>query len=683
MQLLATLLQTYLLPSKQSLQYSIKMAIAMVLALYIALRFNLQRPYWALISAAFLQIIPMSGMVVEKGIAQITGTIIGGIAGLIIMGSFAQEAVPALFSICMWIMLCTYVVSLLNYNLNFSYGAIIAGSTAMLIMVFGFSQPDKIFSITVARVSELGLGEICATIVSALLWPVRVRDYLANQANLALNNTFRFVSNRMDFIEYVDAARKTLIATLEPLNLVYSGSNAARFEGVYGYHRMKAAQTFTYHAMQLFAVTNTINQMIKAEVYEINKDLKNLLLDISRTLNEVTDEKNIPYIKNKLYTFKKVINSYNVSNLTPLQRRIIYRSKEVIRHLLIMIEAYNAILQPRKRILYFQTAKSWHKDYLNASLNAIRVGVLFCIIATFWIQSSWSNGHLALMIGALFAIMFSRFDNPLTIGKMFFYGMIAAIPSAFIFGHTLLASTSGFPLFALFVITPLFLGILGSTNPKLRGYCLGFAIFNIMLTMPGNNMDFTFKTFSNRTVAYIIGIGCVLMIYRMIPGLGFTIRIKRLIKSICNDLRMLNTLPVKDAEANFVGRMTDRLFRLIKHDDVLPEEHRYLSIVGLNGLDLGVNFLRMRKRLEKYPAFIKEEALNDFINVAITAFEESIKGKFPTTIEDAVDILLSKIGQYEEIDDDYRLLWKGFSKRLEITLTQQANLALKGKVNNK
>ena len=372
----------------------------------------------------------------------------------------------------------------------------------------------------------------------------------------------------------------------------------------------------------------------------------------------------------------------NVSNLTPLQRRIIYRSKEVIRHLLIMTEAYNAILQPRKRILYFQTAKSWHKDYLKALLNAIRVGTLFCIIATFWIQSSWSNGHLALMIGSLFAIMFSRFDNPLTIGKMFFYGMIAAIPSAFIFGHVLLASASGFPLFALLVITPLFLGILGSTNPKLRGYCLGFAMFNIMLTMPGNNMDFTFKTFSNRTVAYILGIGGVLMIYRMIPGLGFTIRRKRLIKSICNDLRMLTKLPIKDAEASFVGRMADRLFRLKRHDDVLPEGHRYLSIVGLNGLDLGVNFLRMRKRLEKYPAVIKD-ALNDFINIAITAFEESIKGKFTTTIEDAVETLLSKIGQFEDIDEDYRLLWKGFSKRLEITLAQQANLTLKGELNNK
>ena len=107
---------TYLTPNATAVKFAIKTTLAMMLALYIALMFDLERPYWALISAAFLQIRPMSGMVVEKGICQLGGTLIGAVAGITIMALFAQARVPALIVLTAWIMLCTYVGSLWRNN---------------------------------------------------------------------------------------------------------------------------------------------------------------------------------------------------------------------------------------------------------------------------------------------------------------------------------------------------------------------------------------------------------------------------------------------------------------------------------------------------------------------------------------------------------------------------------------
>lgn len=70
-------LRTYLTPNATAVKFAIKTTLAMMLALYVALAFDVERPYWALISAAFLQIRPMSGMVVEKGICQLGGTALG------------------------------------------------------------------------------------------------------------------------------------------------------------------------------------------------------------------------------------------------------------------------------------------------------------------------------------------------------------------------------------------------------------------------------------------------------------------------------------------------------------------------------------------------------------------------------------------------------------------------------
>ena len=95
-------LRTYFTPNATAVKFAIKTTLAMMLALYVALAFDVERPYWALISAAFLQIRPMSGMVVEKGLCQLGGTALGAIVGIFIMALFAQARLPALLTLTCW-----------------------------------------------------------------------------------------------------------------------------------------------------------------------------------------------------------------------------------------------------------------------------------------------------------------------------------------------------------------------------------------------------------------------------------------------------------------------------------------------------------------------------------------------------------------------------------------------------
>ena len=71
---------------------------------------------------------------------------------------------------------------------------------------------------------------------------------------------------------------------------------------------------------------------------------------------------------------------------------------------------------------------------------------------------------------------------------------------------------------------PLFLGLLGAANPRLMGYCLAFTIGNILLTMPGNGMDFSIDGFLGRAIALLLGLSTVVMAFRLAPGLPTTIR---------------------------------------------------------------------------------------------------------------------------------------------------------------
>ena len=664
-------IETYLTPSKTSLQFAAKTTLAMLLALYIALWCDLDRPYWALISAAFLQIRPMSGMVVEKGICQIGGTLIGALAGIVIMAFFAQARVPALIALTLWIMLCTYGSSLLRNN--FSYGCIMGAVTAMLIVVISANQPPSgIFDIAVARLSELGLGALCATLVSALLWPTRVKDHLAGQADEAINQAFTHAGQRLDASDDAAAMQQSLTASLEPLTMLETDSQAARYEGPDGNGRMRATHVLTRRTLRFFATLGALHQLLHDHRDRINAPLQQLATEIAEGFRSAEHVKGVPAARRELQALRKRAHGYSDTQLDPLQRRVILALREVLGHAMIMLDAREAIAHPGRKQLRAGSL-SWHRDHLVALLNAGRAGLVFSCLAVFWLQTHWSNGQVAMLLGTLFSAFFATRDNPVTICMMFFKGMLAALPSAFLFGHVLLSQANGFPMLAMLFVTPLFLGLLGASNPRLMGYCLAFTIFNILLTMPGNGMDFSFDSFANRAIAVIVGLSAVVMGFRLIPGLGAPIRRRRLIGAISHDLRHIGDLPLHEEESRFSGRMADRLLQLARHDDMLPEDHRHLFMIGLNGLDLGRSCLRLRHRLDDAAPPVRD-AMRHLLTTLAAAFEDSAHGRAPQGIQAAGRALDDALVRHGDIEEDWRWLLAGLVERLELTLARQANV---------
>ncbi|MCT8468619.1 FUSC family protein [Chromohalobacter canadensis] len=664
-------LETYLTPSKASLQFATKTTLAMLLALYIALWCDLDRPYWALISAAFLQIRPMSGMVVEKGICQIGGTLIGALVGIVIMAFFAQARVPALIALTLWIMFCTYGSSLLRNN--FSYGCIMGAVTAMLIVVISANQPPSgIFDIAVARLSELGLGALCATLVSALLWPTRVKDHLANQADEVINQAFTHASQRLDAGDAPEAMQQSLTASLEPLTMLETDSQAARYEGPDGNGRMRATHVLTRRTLRFFATLGALYQLLHDHRERISTPLHQLASEIADGFRNAEHVKGVPAARQQLLELRKRAHAYTDTQLDPLQRRVILALREVLGHAMIMLDAREAIAHPGRKQLRGGSL-SWHRDHLVALLNAGRAGLVFSCLAIFWLQTDWSNGQVAMLLGTLFSAFFATRDNPVTICMMFFKGMLAALPSAFLFGHVLLSQANGFPMLAMLVITPLFLGMLGASNPRLMGYCLAFTIFNILLTMPGNGMDFSFDSFANRALAVIVGLSAVVMGFRLFPGLGAPIRRRRLIGAISHDLRHIDQQPLHEAESRFSGRMADRLLQLARHDDMLPEDHRHLFMIGLNGLDLGRSCLRLRHRLDDAPAPVRD-AMQHLLDTLAVGFEDSAHGRSPLGLKGAGQALDDAIERHGGIEEDARELLEGLIERLVLVLERQAEV---------
>ena len=690
--MISTWWQAYLTPPASAVKFAIKATLAMLLALYLALWCDLDRPYWALISAAFLQIRPMSGMVFEKGLSQITGTAIGCLVGIGIMAAFVQAAIPALTSLTLWIMLCTYAASLTRNNA--SYGCIMAAVTAMLIVIITASSPGGMFGIAVARLSELSLGALCATLVSSLLWPIKVRDHLADLADNVVNQAFLHGAERLENSDDITELQRTLIASLGPLTQLETDSQAARYEGPEGNGRIRASHVLTRRTLRLMAILHALQQLLRFHGDGLPQRTRELATDIASGLRESAHSSGVPQARARLQALRhraltcleQDAREAERDGATPtptptptpmpghddvLRDRVTLGLREALGHALVILDAREAIHTPRDKRL--RAAKlAWHRDHLAAGLNALRAGIVFAVLATFWVLTSWDNGQVAMLLGTLFSAFFASRDNPATVAMMFAKGMVAAIPSAFLFGHVLLSQASGFAMLALLFMPPLFLGLLGAANPKLMGYCLAFTIGNILLTMPGNGMDFSFDSFINRAIAVMIGLAVVVMAFRMIPGFSSGIRKRRLVGATVHDLKGLLDRPPSEAEARFSGRMADRLLQLAGHDDLLPDDQRYLFTLGLTGLDLGYASLHLRRRLEGHADQRIADVHRALHRGLVDDYAASARGELPSAAKRQGQALLRVLDESDHLTLHQRRLTAGLIERLTLSLTRQA-----------
>nr|WP_284047089.1 FUSC family protein [Halomonas llamarensis] len=433
----------------------------------------------------------------------------------------------------------------------------------------------------------------------------------------------------------------------------------------------------THSTLRFFANLQALHQLIHDHADRLAPQSIGLAGQIAKGLRDAEHVKGVVEARKALQMLRhRVHESEEESTLAPLDRRLRLGLRESIGHAMVMLDAREAIASPERHKLR-SSPLAWHRDHLAAGINAIRSGLVFSLLAIFWIVTAWQSAMIAMMLGTLFSAFFASRDNPLAITMMFYKGMLAAIPSAFLFGHVLLSQANGFPMLAMLFGAPLFLGLLGATNPAIMGYCLAFTIFNILLTMPGNGMDFSFDSFANRVVAVVIGLSCVVMGFRLLPGLGTRLRRRRLINAISTDIHKLSQRSIRDAETRFSGHMADRLLQLAQHDDMLPEDQRHLFILGLTGLDVGIATLRLRDRLDDAPHPRIREAHRHLLGTLASGFEESANGRPPQGIRGAGKQLEEAIKVHGDVPADRRLLLEGLVERLELALERLARIMAK------
>lgn len=573
-------LQALFAPSNLALKFAIKTVLGGGLALWLAMRWGLEQPSWALMTA-FIVAQPLSGMVVQKGLARLAGTLVGTFMSVVFIGLFAQAPWLFLLTLALWLALCTAASTQLRSA--WAYSFVLAGYTVAIIALPSINHPLQVFDQAVARCTEICLGIVCATATSALLWPMRVEQQLAGQARQAWQNGLQASSAMLGG---EDEARKGLLEILGRIVAIDAQREHAWFEGNRGRQRARAIRGLSQKLMVLLRISRSVRRQWR-QLDEAEADR------LAPWLNEVRAQLAEPDSPSLLLLRQRIWDAAHDEQISSAEHYCLARMALLLDIAMAATQALQDAEQGRAPKDVPQGLAA-HRDLPLALLFGSRSALAFLTMAGFWLATAWPAAPGGLVLTCVVCSLFASRENGAQIGLSFLRGILLAIPVAFLVGQILLPQWSSFAMLCLGMGVPLFLGALGMAHPRTGATATSYCLHFIVLVAPLNTMQFDVATMLNSAQAMLLGVGAAVMAFRLVvlrhpAWLG-----RRLRAATQSDLVRLTRRDLRGADSWFGGRMADRLMQLARHASELPEAERKRWDDGVHALDIGDELVHLR-----------------------------------------------------------------------------------------
>lgn len=572
--------QALLAPNKLAVQFAIKTLLGGGLALWLALRWGLEQPAWALMTA-FIVAQPLSGMVVQKGLARLFGTLVGTIMSVVFMSVFAQAPWLFLLALALWLGLCTACSTLLRSA--WAYAFVLAGYTVAIIALPAISHPLLVFEQAVARCTEISLGILCATVCSALLWPLRVEQQLGGQARQAWESGMKAASASLTG---EPQERQGLLDMLGRMVAVDAQREHAWFEGRIGRERARAIRGLSQKLLVLLRIARSVRRQWRQLDEAQAQHLAPWLIEVTKALQK-------PDQAELLLLRQRVWDAAHDERNSADEHYCLARMTLLLDNAMAATSALAAV-EEGKAPGDLPDSLAVHRDVPLALLFGSRSALAFLAMASFWMATAWTAAPGGLVLTCVVCSLFASRENGAQIGMSFLRGILLAVPVAFVVGQILLPQWSGFALLCLGMGVPLFFGALGMANAKIGATATSYCLHFIVLVAPLNAMSFGVDVFLNNALAMLLGVGAAVLAFKLLVLRNPNWHGRRLRAATQNDLVRLTRRELRGAETWFGGRMADRLLQLARHHSALPEHERGTWDDGLYGLDIGDELLHLR-----------------------------------------------------------------------------------------
>lgn len=501
-----------LAPSADTLLFAMKGVIAVALALSIAFYLQLERPFWAVIAAMMLQGRPQMGLVLEKSLLLVAGTVCGGGIAFFVLESFVHHPTWIVLSLAAVAFICTYYGSA-HRHVNYSYGlALVPVTTAIVTLLAGADTAhitsSSIFEIFISRLSEVSVGALSASLCSTLIFPSRISDTLEKEMKSVTINTLQTLAQAFDTSMSIQAIRIRKQGLVTSITKVFDESRAASLEG-----DNRAIQVVARECLQLSILIQSIVRIRQ----RMGRTHTSTFRALSIRLNDLAQHlKELPPAELKAIRLNSLLAnvaklSVHPSQLDPEFARLLAKLDLKIDHLLVTennVLRHSSEIRPR-----------FTHDLIGNGLVALRVATYVIASSSFWIFSGGTSSQvMMIIIPLLFAQLFSSVPNPSLVTMKLFIGACMALPVGAFWGLNLLSyGTGNLEVLYLVLLPPLYVALMAMTHPVSAPYSIAFCFTYVLMVQPDNRMTFDFYNSLSLGLGVITGLSILYACIMLVP----------------------------------------------------------------------------------------------------------------------------------------------------------------------
>lgn len=606
--------------SREELLFSLKSFAAAMLALYLASRFGLPRPFWAMMTT-YIVAHPLVGNVRSKALYRFLGTLLGCAAAVALVPSLSASPELLSLALALWVGLCLYY-SLLDRSPR-SYIFMLGGYSAAMIGFPLVEAPAAMFDTAVARVTEIGLGILSASLVHSIVLPVGLASSVLGVADRALSDARQWLCDLLRAKwndEQIAADRQRLALDITQLRLL---STHVPFD----------TTNLRWTAVAIGALQDRISALTPAlsavddRLGALSKTAGGIPNDLIATLARHTWWLDSVAAKVKVNEAYAGFHSIGDGPATsPWVRALRIDLAIRLQDLVVGWRACNALRRDIDAGLAGVAVPFRRNTGLGSSVLHLDRGIamrsaITAVLATgtccaLWIATGWPSGSGMAMSAAVFCSFFATMDDPVPAMHKFITALLWSLPVSVFYVLGVMPLAHDFDMLAL-CIAPLFLVVgcyMARPASSLAALGMFFGVAGTLALQDTANADLV--SFISSNLALFLGALVAARVTALVRSVSRDWTAERIRRATWSDLAEIASHS-QDAGARdvFIGRMLDRISLLVPR--VSPngaDEVRITLDSTLRQLRLGADIATLRLHREHFPAkptncLLKELAL--------------------------------------------------------------------------
>ncbi|MDB5817858.1 MAG: putative fusaric acid resistance protein [Rhizobacter sp.] len=600
--------------------FSAKSFAAAMLAIYITQWAGLPRPFWAMLTS-YVVAQPLAGAVRSKGLFRVCGTFVGSTVTVLMVPALANAPELLAGAMALWVAACLYL-SLLDRTPR-SYVFMLAGYTAALIGFPSVDTPLAIFDTASARVEEITIGILCATLVHSVVFPAGLKPVIVGLLDRSLGDARRWFADLLGSqgrrsepeTLKLDADRRRLAADITQLRVLSThvpfdtGNLTWTLDSLRGMQDGITALTPMFSAVE--------DRLLALEEAE-----GSLAADVTGLLHEVAGwlEVPTPGDASRLLGLRQSVRRFadaqvlatdgtqpqaiveTTGDVDPLPPAGVGSARPADADPEVGRTAWTRALRLALAIRLEQLIDGWlactalrgdvdaglrgearrgprtasrapmqrtlHTDRGMAALSAFAAFVAIGIACVFWMTTGWAMGSAAAMMAAVFCSFFATMDDPVPMIHSFLRFTLWSIPISLFYVLVAMPMIEDVGMLAI-ACAPVFL-LIGCwiARPATGGAALA-VMFGILGTLAAHDTGSTdFASFANAMLGEVAGIVIAAQTTLLIRSVGADWAARRIQRATWRDLaelagpRRLRIAPSTNDPASsdaYAARMLDRI----------------------------------------------------------------------------------------------------------------------------